>query len=175
MFGHLLFQLVVRDVESEQRGSTIKTVTCERCGKEYSYSLKRTGRGRGTNFLLGSSGSSEAASRAQSSLLHKLANDCDPVPCPKCGWYQEHMVQKARTLKHRWVKKTAFALFPLSVLMGIAGFMALIAENGFGFLTVFLLTLAALAALAVPGLPLLRHILIRHYDPNYDPQRHPFR
>jgi hypothetical protein len=85
------------------------------------------------------------------------------------------MVQKARTLKYRWMKKTALFLFPVPILLGMAGFIALLVENGLGPRSLVLLTLAGLAALAGPGLPLLRYLLIRDYDPNYDPPRNSFR
>jgi len=174
-FFHLLAHLVVQDVESTQMGTTRKIVNCELCGKDYSYSLSRTAKGHATNFLFGQAGHAAASVRAQASLARVLEKAGDPVPCPICGWYQKDMVLRARTLRYRWMNRTGLVLFPLSILLAVGAFIAWGMEEKAGvtvpFFTFLLLTMAGLAGILAPGLPLLKYCLSCNYDPNSAPQQ----
>jgi hypothetical protein len=44
-----------------------------------------------------------AQQSADKRLSRALANECDPIPCPSCGWYQSHMFPRIRKLYHRWM------------------------------------------------------------------------
>lgn len=82
-----------------------KTVRCEECRHEYHYLMKRRATGSGTSALfLDNQGASERAQqRAADTLSSVVKTDCDPVPCPECGWYQARMVEKLRRGYHRWL------------------------------------------------------------------------
>src|SRR4051794_36030586 len=91
------------------RGRVPKLVKCEQCSLEYVYHLSRSARGEGTSFLFlnneGAQSSAEGEARAR--LLAALMKACEPVPCPGCGHVQQHMVPRARQLRHRWMGPAA--------------------------------------------------------------------
>ena len=105
MYGHLLRRMIVGETKANVSGSTIKHVTCERCGEAYVYVLSRSGAAWGRSWLRldMDAASQRAATKARSSLDHQLSNGCDRVACPDCGWYQRNMVRKTRIIRLAWV------------------------------------------------------------------------
>jgi hypothetical protein len=87
------------------RGRVLKLVPCENCSTEYVYVLEREGEGVGTSlYLLNESGAQDhAAVSAENTLREYLENDFDPVPCPVCGHYQQHMFPKLYETPSWWL------------------------------------------------------------------------
>jgi hypothetical protein len=75
-------------------GAIRKKVTCSRCGNHFEYTLMRKAAGAGTSalFLDNDGADYRAAARARDNLRVELERGHDPIPCPKCGIYQERMV-----------------------------------------------------------------------------------
>jgi hypothetical protein len=105
-------------------GQTTKMVFCEQCGRSYAYELKRTGEGSADLF---NGGHSAAAAQADGNLSWALAVGIDLVPCPACGWYQRHMIPKARRLHRRWMvyvgQCLTIGLIPVAIRGGIFNHM----------------------------------------------------
>lgn len=86
-------------------GGAYKFVVCEKCKQKYVYCMVRSGDGQGTSlyFLDNSGAQRRAEDQAHAVLQHRLKAECDPVPCPKCGWYQKDMVAKLRRDYQPWL------------------------------------------------------------------------
>jgi hypothetical protein len=141
------------------KGSIIKFLRCEQCGKAYAYEMLRGADG-------------ETFRSANMRLRSKLERSCDPVPCPDCGWYQQEMVHRLRMKHLAWLQLIAQALVLISiavlvVLMSIA--VDLLENPGERRSDIWYLlpwvgwvvTLAAAGALFI-----LRKVLCDEYDPN---------
>lgn len=81
-----------------------KNVTCEKCGCPFAYELVRQAAGTGRSvYNLDNQGAHQRAQHQATSTIHAmLANDEDPVPCPRCGWFQKSMVQKNSRVQWDW-------------------------------------------------------------------------
>lgn len=105
-------------------GQEAKLVTCEGCGMEYVYVVERTVE-RSAEGLLFSNDEElarRAAAKAERALEKALERAVDPIPCPACGWYQEHMLPAVRRAHARgWFVAGAclmVAALPLGVIGG---------------------------------------------------------
>jgi hypothetical protein len=150
-----------------------RTVTCEECGLEYVYVMTRSAEGEGSSvlFLDMAGAQSSAEQKANELLRHKLQTSCDPVPCPSCGRYQEHMIPRARWHRNRWMLKTGLALFPLSVIAMLVALVvtALAADKrdvGLTILAGLLWACVAVGGVGAVALPLYKYLSSRNYDPN---------
>src|SRR5262245_20606293 len=80
-------------------GRAVKEVKCEHCGGEFVYLMERKVGGVATSWFPvrdGQKAKEQSEAMALLSLHLTLAEDCDPVPCLNCGWYQKEMVRKIR-------------------------------------------------------------------------------
>jgi hypothetical protein len=147
-----------------------KPVTCQQCGHEYSYVLTREGSGKdGTLFgLAPSRAQDKARDRAEQAAVDKLRRECDPVPCPACGWYQPDMVREARRRKYGWMTRyggRALALWTVLAFISVAMIIPIQERLPFWFVVGFLSAVVALGGTAV-GLLVGRVVLGGQYDPN---------
>jgi hypothetical protein len=85
---HLIIWLIQTRVS--RSGSVTKKIRCENCTLSYEYELRRTVK------LMGESSKEALGRQAESQLRKELEEGSDPVPCPACGWYQRHMIERAR-------------------------------------------------------------------------------
>jgi hypothetical protein len=86
------------DYSCSTSGAVLKLVHCECCEAQYVYRMERSAKGQGTSvWFLNNAGAARAASEADTQLRCMLERDVDPVPCPKCGWYQQNMLRSARS------------------------------------------------------------------------------
>lgn len=80
------------------QGSTVKTVVCESCEEVFLYLMERQVSKQVSEVPFRPSAIADKIANAQDdvdNLLQKsLSGDCDFVPCPNCGSYQEQMVKK---------------------------------------------------------------------------------
>lgn len=158
-----------RSYTATVRGAILKFVACEQCHAQFIYHMEREASGSGTSLLfLDNEGASRRASvGAESALQTMLQSECDPVPCPDCGWYQEHMHATIRKAYHRW-------LFYLGIVLLIAGCTALVGTQivsgrrppaDDSTIQLFQIATVLLPALGV-GLIVTRWILAKGHDPN---------
>lgn len=92
---HLIIWLMQN--KASRSGSVMKTVRCENCTLGYEYEMRR----RVT--LRGEAAKEALAAEAERRLRKQLAQECDAVPCPSCGWYQRHMIEQVRRQAMRHV------------------------------------------------------------------------
>jgi hypothetical protein len=93
-----LIHLVVVQSRATAEGAAVKEVECELCGFHYVYRLQRTAEGIATRLFL--TDQDATAQKAHAKLQRMLEEDCDPVPCPTCGWYQAAMVLHIRRQRY---------------------------------------------------------------------------
>ncbi len=66
----------------------------------------------------------QAAAEAHERLRRALMGKVEAVPCPACGWYQQHMLPLARRMHHRWVRWLGLALvFLLCPVLLLAAYL----------------------------------------------------
>jgi len=99
-------------------GREKRDVTCEKCKAEYVYIVSAQGSGTGHSvlFLDEDGAKTRAAGEAYNSMRKQLRHLHLAVPCPVCGWYQEHMV---RILKRRRLKIWALVVASPLIWVGI--------------------------------------------------------
>jgi uncharacterized iron-regulated membrane protein len=116
-------------------------------------------------------GRDRAASGAEADLGERLETECDAVPCPSCGWYQQHMIPQARHEKFGWLYRAGWVVFVVALfLLILSGCVVEVALKQpvlriAGRALQFLLVLGLFAPL--PGY-LLARFLGEQYQPNND-------
>jgi hypothetical protein len=158
---------------STMTGRVPKLVDCEGCQQKYVYLLERSASGEGTSLLfLDNEGAKERAQeRAKAELEYKLGRACDPVPCPRCGWYQQHMIPKAKEQHKAWMWTAGLAAILLAVPLGlVAAIASVVAENqgsrGAAVVTYLSLALMAVALVLGPAWLFVRYRAVKQFDPN---------
>ena len=100
-----------REFHSTQTGDRLVGVACEKCECEYLYELARVGSGSGNApYMIGIE---EAAGRARNEsirdLAERLALEAELVPCPRCHWINEALVEGYRRGRYRrWGRAAAW-------------------------------------------------------------------
>jgi hypothetical protein len=161
-------------VVAKVRGRTTKFVCCEACGQNYAYELKRTGAGSEPvpDWGWGRDSETETAAKvgAVANLRNRLRTGIEVIPCPACGWYQAHMLPKARRLHPRWMVYVGgcltFGLIPVT-LIGLTINGMNVSHGGEPFIP-WPIFFAGMASLFIVGIGMLigKYILARSYDPN---------
>jgi hypothetical protein len=160
------------DYTTTASGAVLKFVQCEECGDGYAYWMSRQIKAsQFSPFALDNRDAAQGSRReARKRLRAALANSCDPVPCPHCGWYQEAMVLRLRKIRFKWVTPTCFLLF-LSPLWLLFFFLELV-QHGVVPEEYAAPGAGAIVATTWGLIPLLlggRYLLNRAYDPNRKP------
>jgi hypothetical protein len=90
-------------VTSSQLGRRLEHVVCEKCNTDYFYELTRVGVGKGLAlYNIGQTAAARrAASAAQQNLSSRLNVETELVPCPKCNWVNQELVDAYRCRKYR--------------------------------------------------------------------------
>jgi hypothetical protein len=116
--------IVWMEYTCEVSGGTYKFVECEACQQKYVYRMVRKAKGQGDSlyFLDNAGAQDRAQSKANADLQKALANDCDPVPCPKCGSYQDDMVAKLCREYRMWMFWAGIFSIFAGVLCGALGY-----------------------------------------------------
>lgn len=104
---------------SKARGSVLKPVHCQTCGAHFVYPMHREASGQGTRILHidEAAARKQASQRAQENLRQRLREECDPVPCPRCGYYQSQMTRQLMATHLRWLSVLGSVL----VVVGLLG------------------------------------------------------
>jgi hypothetical protein len=93
----------------------------------------------------------------------------DAVPCPSCGWYQEHMIAQVRLARYGWLVRVGWLLFVLGVGgIVVGGCLAIQLHTNPLWLGMgrVLQAFALLALFAPLASYLLKARLAARYDPN---------
>jgi hypothetical protein len=99
MIEFVIQALLTRHEDNGQLERTIHVgVLCEQCGRPYGYALTRSVGVQTTRAVWESveAARKTAFRQARRSLDRILDRECDPVPCPECGWLQKKMLTAAR-------------------------------------------------------------------------------
>lgn len=167
MFEHLAPQFRYR-----VKGSETKIIVCEKCSHEYPVQVHRTGEGVAQTapviqLVLGSA-SHRAAEQAERSLAARLARGIEPVPCPRCRWLQNNMVNEIRRRSYGpllWLGAGGLILtiffFWIAILFETRCFDIPMPQEG----KVFLICLVCLGVVCI-GLLIVRWQLVRKLEPN---------
>jgi hypothetical protein len=110
---------VGKEISATVAGRRLESVTCEQCGSRFHYELTRVGVGKASApfFLLQGSASDRAGAAAQRDLTKRLSREAELVPCPKCFWVNQDLVDRYRRRLYRRAPL-------LIVILVIAGFVA---------------------------------------------------
>jgi hypothetical protein len=103
----ICFFIHVSRTTSDIVGSRVVQVVCDKCRCEYHYLLSRLGSGHGISaYGLGGKAAEENATMgANKALTRRLGNDADLVPCPKCNWINDDLVNRYRRASYRgWIR-----------------------------------------------------------------------
>jgi len=89
-------------ITSAQVGQCLEHVICEKCKTGYFYKLTRVGVGKGSAlYNIGQAAAAKrAASAAQQNLSSRLKGETELVPCPKCNWVNQELVDQYRRRKY---------------------------------------------------------------------------
>jgi hypothetical protein len=166
---NMVFIPVGREYNATHESTVPKDVTCEQCGREFYYLMKRQASGSASSplFLDNRGASQRARDRAEEELRRLLVTECDPVPCPECGWYQSSMFATIRRSYRRWM------LWAGAVLLAVAApCLATTISCAMGVQPTDDSTVSALwivsSSLAVAGFGIIvgRQIMALRHDPN---------
>lgn len=152
-------------------GKTLKFVTCEKCGDQYVYSMDRTIR-KVQRYNISQDVDQvgiDLEKSAERELQEALQNECDPVPCSKCGWYQRDMVLESQKRFLGWMVPVGkFILIQAGLAMIIVMVLNKPSKSGENHTALFLIwiILFALLGLSVWGLKLF---LATFHNPNKRP------
>jgi hypothetical protein len=148
-------------------GTVYKYVHCEKCGYEFAYGMSRQGEGASTSllFLDNAGAQARAAEDAGRDLRNKLANSCDPVPCPACGWYQQHMHRFLRDAHLLWMNYVSGVFLAAGLILLVWLALSLLDADGRRRAPI-LGALALVAGLIVAGFVIARRLLARSIQPN---------
>jgi hypothetical protein len=165
----MVFVYFSRNYTASASGSVVRAVWCERCGRDYFYSLFRFATGKATAAY--GIGAGHAAKRAQNQAAKKLdralQTSADPVPCPHCQWLQAPMVRFIRGQRLAWLQSLLWIvplvfLVPLVLVYFLGGDTAWWREEVQPGLLMVILAVAGTAVCASVALAIYR----RRYDPN---------
>jgi hypothetical protein len=138
------------------RGADLKFVSCAFCQERYAYllQLEATGEYHDPLFFDGKGSAERAQAKAEQNLLQKCRNVVLPVPCPRCGSYQDDM---ARQLKEE-------ASINRVQIIGLVIAVLSLVPLAFDIPYIWVLTIV----LAVAGLALVTrgYMLALRFDPN---------
>jgi hypothetical protein len=90
-------------ITSTQVGQRLEHVACEKCATEFYYELTRVGVGKGSAlYNIGQQGAAQRAQiAATQNLGQRLDQEAELVPCPKCHWVNQDLVDRYRQRKYR--------------------------------------------------------------------------
>lgn len=117
-------------------GGRFVELACDKCRCEFAYELIRVGKGE-ADALFGVrqiSATKAAVERSQQSLNERLAVEAELVPCPKCRWVNEGLIEGYRLGRYRKLLSTAvgFAIVAIGVSLIAVWFLAIGPEQDRG-------------------------------------------
>src|SRR5687767_9480977 len=93
-----MFVYASKTFTAAQVGQKLQKVVCDKCKQIYFYELVRIGAGSATApYLIGMNKARQRAEdRAGADLGDRLYGDAELVPCPKCNWVNQQLVDRYR-------------------------------------------------------------------------------
>jgi hypothetical protein len=162
---------------AKRTGNRMETVVCEKCKTKFHYELIRIGTGKGTAIYgLGKGAASRRASAAADrDLAKRLDREAEMVPCPKCHWVNQELIDRYRRRTYRRVPMLALLLSVVGLLSCPILWSVLPGVMGYRSNVPAMISLAVLLfSLAVPVVALLiRHSLQQRINPNETYPRRP--
>ncbi len=106
---------------SHRVGERLVRVECERCGGEFFFQLNRIGNGSGeAPYYIGQGRAARAAERrAVKDLERRLERETELVPCPKCSWINEQLVDGYRRTRYKFLGKVASYICAAAVILAL--------------------------------------------------------
>ncbi len=100
-----------KHIRIERLGKRVVSVVCDQCACEYCFPLIRIGTGNSSApYSIGVGRATKAAEKqAEKDLERRLKTEMELVPCPKCYWVNEELVQGYRRGRYRELGKAAVA------------------------------------------------------------------
>jgi hypothetical protein len=161
-----------REYKSALVGKRLIPVRCDRCGCEYYYELARVGSGNATaHYGIGSKRAERAAEeRARLDLNRRLERDAELVPCPRCQWTNEELVERYRRNRYRgwWQAVAAVGSVGTIISLLVAWFLSLGPAADRGAVPFFLASGPAISLTAAASILLARSWLRGRIQPNRD-------
>jgi hypothetical protein len=178
MIELLIHAVVLKATTTQVEGAFVQSAHCENCDCSFSYLISRpvelkryrpVGPKATREFLL-----RREANRA---IQFEFQNDCDPVPCPSCGWFQTDMIPRmrgvlGRVYQPRLRRICTFAIC-LGVIMAWTSPIAItegVDNNEPLWTTLGILGIVVGLAISLPSIILIRrrNRALRQYYPNAD-------
>lgn len=103
---------IERRFEATHAGWKILSVECAKCSCQYFFRLTRVGTGSApAPFFLGQSAAADSsADQAKNELDDRLSFEAELVPCPKCHWINEELVEGYRQSQYRRIGPWALGI-----------------------------------------------------------------
>jgi hypothetical protein len=152
-------------------GRRLETVICEKCSTRYHYVLSRIGIGQGSAaYLMGQqSASNRAMDASRANLAKRLNREAELVPCPRCHWVNEDLIQRHRKTLYRRAPKLMMIVGGVLFLAGLLISTPLFDIYGYnsklpGLIISMFLWLALISPVVIL---LIRRNLRMRVDPNH--------
>jgi hypothetical protein len=174
-----MFVYVGKRFDAAQVGACFVGVNCAKCNCEYYYQLSRIGTGSGTApYMIGQGfAASSAEEQSRRDLENRLKSEAELVPCPKCNWINDELVDGYRCGNYRGFSKAALFGGVLGVAITLVFCWAMSSPRGpqsdRNAAPYFLLGGLILTASYASGLMLVQTLLRRRIRPNRDFPRPP--
>ena len=167
----MIIPVVWKEYSCVLSGSAFKFVECEKCQQRYVYQMSRHVQGTGNSlyFLDNAGAEDRARNTAATELQTQLDNDCDPVPCISCGWYQANMQTKLRNEHQIWLFYMAIALIIPFIILTLLAYLMFVSVDPHPVVgAIFLVADGVVVSVAI-GAILIRKHLASKLEPNGDP------
>jgi len=117
----MLHVYFAKHVTRSLAGARLVRVECARCECEYFYNLTRIGVGASqAPYYIGVGRATRTAEkRAKKDLQRRLAREAELVPCPKCNWINDELVQGYRLVRYRFLGTLARGLLLAGAIVGV--------------------------------------------------------
>ncbi len=109
--------------ESARTGARIVGVECDKCGCVYFYELARVGTGAASApYGIGASAAARSSQKqSERDLQTRLEHEAELVPCPKCNWINEELVEGYRLGRCRRVGTLALGVAVIGTTGSLIG------------------------------------------------------
>jgi hypothetical protein len=150
-------------------------VKCEKCQNDYFYELVRSGTGAArAPYFLGEEAAQRRAQTAANEMVgRRLQRDAEMVPCPKCHWVNQDLIEGYRRSRYGWVLVTGAVIGGLVLITVALVGLAMYQHHSLGENLTGLLAWALPAVALIVGSWWLRQFLRGRIDPNVSYPREP--
>lgn len=153
-----------------QVGAALVHVECTQCRCQYAYSLARVSSAEATSHygLAQKSAADTAQLKSQAMLAQRLLEEAELVPCPKCNWINDELVQGYRRGRFRsWGKVAVYgAIAGIALSLIVAWFIHIDPQADRALLPYFLVGGPILIAGMAASVFALRAWLRNQIQPN---------